>query len=95
MSMPIAQAAAPFAEDQLSEIRRLLTGATPEQRLWLGGYVAGFQAATEAPAAPATPPTAKAKLTIFTPRNPATPRRWPVRRASRLRGWASPPGCST
>ena len=52
MSMTIAQAAPPFAEDQLSEIRRLLSGATAEQRLWLSGYVAGFQAATESPVAP-------------------------------------------
>ncbi len=65
MSMTIAQAAPPFAEDQLSEIRRLLSGATAEQRLWLSGYVAGFQAATESPAAPSTAPTAKAKLTIL------------------------------
>ncbi|HUB16366.1 MAG TPA: flavodoxin domain-containing protein [Acetobacteraceae bacterium] len=57
--------AAPFPEDQLSEIRRLLSNATAEQRLWLSGYVAGFQAATEAPAAPAAPPAAKAKLTIL------------------------------
>jgi sulfite reductase (NADPH) flavoprotein alpha-component len=65
MSMPTAQAATPFAEDQLSEIRRLVGGATAEQRLWLSGYIAGFQAATEAPAAPAAPPAAKAKLTIL------------------------------
>ncbi|HUB44058.1 MAG TPA: flavodoxin domain-containing protein [Acetobacteraceae bacterium] len=57
--------ATPFPEDQLSEIRRLLANATAEQRLWLSGYVAGFQAATEAPAALAAPPAAKAKLTIL------------------------------
>ncbi|HVC59884.1 MAG TPA: flavodoxin domain-containing protein [Acetobacteraceae bacterium] len=65
MSTSIAQAATPFAEDQLSEIRRLVGGATAEQRLWLSGYVAGFQAATDSPAAPAAPPAAKAKLTIL------------------------------
>ena len=65
MSMPTALATTPFAEDQLSEIHRLVSGATAEQRLWLSGYVAGFQAATEAPAAPAAPPAAKAKLTIL------------------------------
>ncbi|HUN41923.1 MAG TPA: flavodoxin domain-containing protein [Acetobacteraceae bacterium] len=57
--------ATPFPEDQLGEIRRLLSNATAEQRLWLSGYVAGFQAATEAPVAPAAPPAAKAKLTIL------------------------------
>ncbi len=65
MSMPTALATTPFAEDQLSEIHRLVSSATAEQRLWLSGYVAGFQAATETPAVPATPPTAKAKLTIL------------------------------
>ncbi len=65
MSMPTALATTPFAEDQLSEIHRLVSSATAEQRLWLSGYVAGFQAATEAPAAPAAPPAAKAKLTIL------------------------------
>jgi len=33
--------------------------------LWLSGYVAGFQAATESPVAPSALPTAKAKLTIL------------------------------
>ncbi|HTB47398.1 MAG TPA: flavodoxin domain-containing protein [Acetobacteraceae bacterium] len=65
MSMPTALATAPFPEDQLSEIQRLLHGATAEQRLWLSGYVAGFQAATAAPAVPAALPAAKAKLTIL------------------------------
>jgi sulfite reductase (NADPH) flavoprotein alpha-component len=65
MSLPTALATTPFPEDQLGEIHRLLSGATAEQRLWLSGYVAGFQAATEAPAAPAAPPAAKAKLTIL------------------------------
>ncbi len=65
MSMPIAQATTPFAEDQLGEIYRLVSGATAGQRLWLSGYVAGFQAAMEAPAVTAAPPTAKAKLTIL------------------------------
>ena len=57
--------ASPFPEDQLGEIRRLLSSATAEQRQWLSGYLAGFQAATETPAASAAPPAAKAKLTIL------------------------------
>jgi sulfite reductase (NADPH) flavoprotein alpha-component len=65
MSSPTALATTPFAEDQLSEIQRLVSSATAEQRLWLSGYVAGFQAATEAPTTPAAPPAAKAKLTIL------------------------------
>jgi sulfite reductase (NADPH) flavoprotein alpha-component len=63
--MSNALATTPFAEDQLGLIRRLVSGATAEQRQWLSGYVAGFQAATEAPVAPAIPPTAKTPLTIL------------------------------
>ena len=66
--MPISSAAlgaAPFAEDQLAQIKRLVAGSTAEQRQWLSGYIAGFQAATETRAAPAAPPAAKAPLTIL------------------------------
>jgi sulfite reductase (NADPH) flavoprotein alpha-component len=65
MSMQSALAAPPFEADQFALIRRLVGGATAEQRQWLSGYIAGFQAATEAPAAPAAPPAAKTKLTIL------------------------------
>ncbi len=63
--MSNALATTPFAEDQLDQIRRLVSGATAEQRQWLSGYIAGFQAATEAPAVPSAPPAAKAPLTIL------------------------------
>jgi sulfite reductase (NADPH) flavoprotein alpha-component len=62
-SMP---ATSPFAEDQLADINRLLTGATPEQRIWLSGYVAGFNAANDkGETAPAAPPARKPALTIL------------------------------
>ncbi len=62
-----ALAPAPFAEDQLETIDRLLRQASPEQLQWLSGYVAGFQAARgeRAAPAPAAPPAAKTKLTIL------------------------------
>ncbi len=67
--MAALPAAAPFAEDQLDQLDRLLREASPEQLQWLGGYVAGFHAATAGrqamaamPAAPAAP---KPKLTIL------------------------------
>jgi sulfite reductase (NADPH) flavoprotein alpha-component len=63
--MSNALASTPFAEDQLDLIRRLLSGATAEQRQWLSGYIAGFQAATEAPGAPSAPPTARPSLMIL------------------------------
>ena len=60
-----ALAAAPFPEDQLARNPPHVSGATAEQRQWLSGYIAGFQAATETRAAPAAPPAAKAPLTIL------------------------------
>ncbi len=66
---PAALAAAPFAEDQLALIERLLRDASPEQVQWLSGYLAGFQAAAGAraagPAAPAAPPARRTPLTIL------------------------------
>ena len=66
-TQPTALAAAPFPEDQLALLDRLLREATPEQMQWLSGYVAGYRAAggRALPAAPAAPPAAKAKLTIL------------------------------
>ncbi|MEO9188411.1 MAG: flavodoxin domain-containing protein, partial [Acetobacteraceae bacterium] len=60
-----ALAAAPFAEDQLSVIRRLLDGANPEQVQWLQGYLAGWHAAKSPQAAPAAPPAVRTPLTIL------------------------------
>ncbi|MBV9756071.1 MAG: flavodoxin domain-containing protein [Alphaproteobacteria bacterium] len=60
-----AALAAPFPEDQLAAIQRLLAGATAEQRQWLAGYVAGWHAATEPRATPAAPPARKTPLTIL------------------------------
>jgi sulfite reductase (NADPH) flavoprotein alpha-component len=65
MATSAALGAAPFPEDQLAEIKRMLAGATAEQRHWLSGYVAGFQAATESRTAPAAPPARKTPLTIL------------------------------
>ena len=60
-----ATAMMPFAEEQLAPLRHLLAGASAEQRHWLAGYIAGFQAANEPEIAPAAPPSAKAPLTIL------------------------------
>ena len=66
---PAALAAAPFAEDQLAMIERLLRESSPEQVQWLSGYLAGFQAAagarTAGPAVPAAPPAPRPPLTIL------------------------------
>ena len=67
--MPALPAAAPFAEDQLDQLDRLLREASPEQLQWLSGYVAGFQAGTTgrqaALATPAAPAAPKPQLTIL------------------------------
>ena len=55
----------PFGPEQLAPLRHLLAGANAEQRIWLAGYVAGFQAANEPQVAPAASPVAKAPLTIL------------------------------
>ncbi len=49
-----------LSPDDLSALDRILARATPSQRQWLGGYVAGWQAAV-APAAP----VAKTPITIL------------------------------
>ncbi|MDQ2803144.1 MAG: flavodoxin domain-containing protein [Pseudomonadota bacterium] len=66
-SLPAALDTAPFPEDQLGAIRRLVSNADPQQLQWLSGYLAGYQAAAagRAAPAPASPPAAKAKLTIL------------------------------
>lgn len=63
--MSTSLALPPFSDDQLAPIRNLLTRASPEQRHWLGGYIAGFQAGAEARTAPGPAATPKAKLTIL------------------------------
>lgn len=55
----------PFPDDQIALVRRLLTNATPEQRQWLSGYIAGFQAANDTGAAPAPAASPKPALTIL------------------------------
>ena len=67
MSTNAVLASAPFPEDQLVQLKRLLGGASREQRIWLSGYIAGLEdtAAPQTAAAPAAPPATKAKLTVL------------------------------
>ena len=64
-SASAATVTTPFGEEQLAPLRHLLAGASAEQRHWLAGYVAGFQAAKEPQVAPLAPPLAKTPLTIL------------------------------
>ena len=63
--MSTTLAASPLPDDQVALVRRFLTAATPEQRQWLSGYVAGFQAANDAHTLPAQAAVPKPKLTIL------------------------------
>jgi sulfite reductase (NADPH) flavoprotein alpha-component len=55
---------APFAEDEIDILNRVVGPASPTQRAWLAGFLAGFDAAHAAPQ-PAAPPQAVEPLTIL------------------------------
>jgi sulfite reductase (NADPH) flavoprotein alpha-component len=66
MSVPALPETAPFEQEHLAALNRVITVSSPEQRAWLSGFLAGVQAAN-APAAavPAAPPARKVPLTIL------------------------------
>jgi sulfite reductase (NADPH) flavoprotein alpha-component len=63
--MSTSLARPPWPDEQIAIVRRLLTGATAEQRQWLSGYVAGFQAAADTRPVPAAASATKLPLTIL------------------------------
>src|ERR1700712_1627553 len=63
---PVLPNTAPFPEEQIAALNRVISVTTPEQRAWLSGYLAGLQAANDPQAAsPAAPPAKRAPLTIL------------------------------
>ena len=46
----------PFAADQIVALNRIISGSTAEQRNWLSGFLAGYQAASVPQPAAAAPP---------------------------------------
>ncbi len=57
---------APFPQEQIDALNRVIAGTNAEQRAWLSGYLAGLQAANDLQEAiPAAPPAKKAPLTIL------------------------------
>ena len=63
---PVLPDTAPFPEDQIAALNRVISVTTAEQRAWLSGYLAGLQAANDPhSAAPAAPPAKRAPLTIL------------------------------
>ena len=65
-SAPLLPNTAPFAEEQIAALNRVISVTTAEQRAWLSGYLAGLQAANEPQAGvPAAPPAKRVPLTIL------------------------------
>ncbi len=63
---PLLPSTAPFKEDQIAALNRVISVSTAEQRAWLSGYLAGLQAANDPQsAAPAAPPAKRVPLTIL------------------------------
>ncbi|HEV7873381.1 MAG TPA: flavodoxin domain-containing protein [Enterovirga sp.] len=58
---------APFGDDDIASLDRVLSGASPVQRAWLAGFLAGLdaQAGTGVAPQPAAPPKAAEPLTIL------------------------------
>src|SRR5919199_2726891 len=55
---------APFAEDEIATLNRIVGPATVTQRAWLAGFLAGLDAGN-ANAAPAAPPRVPEPLTVL------------------------------
>ena len=56
---------APFPADQIVALNSIISGSSAEQRTWLSGFLAGYQAATAPQPAAAAPPARRAPLTIL------------------------------
>ncbi|HME26344.1 MAG TPA: flavodoxin domain-containing protein [Acetobacteraceae bacterium] len=56
---------APFPADQIVVLNRIMSGTNAEQRTWLSGFLAGYQAATAPQPVVAAPPARRAPLTIL------------------------------
>ena len=56
---------APFPADQIAVLNQIISRTNAEQRTWLSGFLAGYQAATAPQPAAAAPPARRAPLTIL------------------------------
>src|SRR5215469_14494144 len=63
MSLSPIPKTAPFAEEEIELLNRVVGTATPTQRAWLAGFFAGVEASTAAPQ-PSAPSVAAEPLTI-------------------------------
>src|SRR6266849_9718665 len=65
MSFLTIPKAAPFTEADIEALNRVVGTATPVQRAWLAGFLAGLDQAHPAVQQPAAPPQAAEPLTIL------------------------------
>jgi sulfite reductase (NADPH) flavoprotein alpha-component len=65
VSLPVLPPGAPFADEQIGLLNRVMAETTAEQRSWLSGFLAGYQAATSPAALAAPAAAAKRPLTIL------------------------------
>ncbi|MDH3660043.1 MAG: flavodoxin domain-containing protein [Alphaproteobacteria bacterium] len=63
-ALPILPETAPFPPDHIHALNSVMAATSLEQRHWLSGFLAGYQAATLPLAAPAPSPAKKIPLTI-------------------------------
>jgi sulfite reductase (NADPH) flavoprotein alpha-component len=56
---------APFPADQIVALNRIISGSSAEQRTWLSGFLAGYQAANTPQPAAVAPPARRVPLTIL------------------------------
>jgi sulfite reductase (NADPH) flavoprotein alpha-component len=64
-SLPMLPETAPFPADQITALNRIMSATSAEQRTWLSGFLAGYQAATGPQPAAVAPPARRAPLTIL------------------------------
>lgn len=63
--VPILPKTAPFTTEEIDALNGLVGRATPLQRAWLAGFLAGLDAAQGQPVQPHAPARPKAKLTLL------------------------------
>jgi sulfite reductase (NADPH) flavoprotein alpha-component len=64
-ALPLLPDTAPFAAEQITALNKAMAGTSAEQRTWLSGFLAGFQAASAQPPALAAAAARKLPLTIL------------------------------
>ncbi len=64
-SLPMLPETAPFPADQITALNRIISATSAEQRTWLSGFLAGYQAANAPQPAATAPPARRAPLTIL------------------------------